>query len=371
MARTQEFRRTMNSVSEHHGPLFSTYLSVNAATPENQGRAYLVRLKDALGDLGVPEEVASRVRDSVDEQVHPRARTVVIFAAEDGLFERYDLQMDLPESFRWGDANLAQLTLAVDNHEPYGVALVDAEEFRFFVTAPLDDPAEGATGLASGFYREVDISPSSPGPRSGMDQETQSRRTEDNVHKFYNELGEVTRRLAFQEGVKHLILGGPKERTSEFRKQLPRDVAKLVAAEEQVPLGAPEGEIEGRLEEIQEQAEFERGSHLLEEARESGVRGVDETIEALQEENRVYHLISLWELEGEIRWCGNDDLAILDANQEECPFCGKSTRLRPAVDVLIDLAAARGARLDFVRGENENTAILSHDFGGLVGLTRF
>ena len=92
---------------------------------------------------------------------------------------------------------------------------------------------------------------------------------------------------------------------------------------------------------------------------------------ALQEENRVYHLAVLWELEGEIRWCDNDQLAIRDATREVCPFCGQKTRVRPLTDVLVDLAAARGARLDFMRGENENTDTLRDEFGGIAGLTRF
>src|SRR5215204_4402545 len=92
---------------------------------------------------------------------------------------------------------------------------------------------------------------------------------------------------------------------------------------------------------------------------------------ALQEENRVYHLAALWDLESEIRWCDNDRLAIRDITAVECPFCGRKTRVRPLTDVLVDLAAARGARLDFMLGENESTDILRDEFGGIAGLTRF
>jgi hypothetical protein len=56
---------------------------------------------------------------------------------------------------------------------------------------------------------------------------------------------------------------------------------------------------------------------------------------------------------------------------EECSFCGQKTRLRPLTDVLVDLADARGARLDFMLGENENTDVLRDEFGGIAGLTRF
>jgi len=152
---------------------------------------------------------------------------------------------------------------------------------------------------------------------------------------------------------------------------LPNELHDKVIAEEHLDLGSPEGELLDRLEAVRERAEHERERELLDEIRESGVRGLDETVAALQEENRVYHLAVLWELEAEIRWCDNDQLAIRDATREVCPFCGQKTRVRPLTDVLVDLAAARGARLDFVMGEDENTDTLRDEFGGIAGLTRF
>ena len=136
-------------------------------------------------------------------------------------------------------------------------------------------------------------------------------------------------------------------------------------------LGGPEGELLDRLEAIRERAEHEREGELLAEIRERGVRGPEETIKALQEENRVYHLAALWELDAEVRWSDADGLAIMDITQETSPYSGEPTRIRPLIDVLVDLAAARGARLDFMRGENENTDTLSDEFGGMAGLTRF
>ena len=39
--------------------------------------------------------------------------------------------------------------------------------------------------------------------------------------------------------------------------------------------------------------------------------------------------------------------------QEECLFCGRQTRVRPLMDVLIDLATNLGARLEYVRARYE------------------
>jgi peptide subunit release factor 1 (eRF1) len=352
--------------------VFSAYVSVNAEIPENQGRAYLVRLRDAMNDEGVPEGLQKRIRVHLEAEAHPRARTLALFAAEDGLFEIYRLHVDLPESFRWGDPHVAPLMLVMDEYEPYGAVVVDAERFRYFVVSPMSRTDEGEEVKASGF-REVEVNPSMPHPRGGgsTDMDPAGRKQESNIHRFYKELGELTRDLTFREGVRRLILAGPRERTAEFRETLPNELKDRVAAEEHVELGAPEGEILDQLEAVRERAEHEREGELLGEIRESGVAGIDETIAALQEENRVYHLAVLWELEGEIRWCDNDQLAIRDPSAEECPFCTQKTRVRPLTDVLVDLAAARGARLDFMRGENANTEILRDELGGIAGLTRF
>src|SRR5215210_2616991 len=370
MAQAQDLRQAITSVGGRPGPVLSAYMSVNADIPENQRRAYLVRLRDAMNDEGVPEGLQQRVREYTENETHPGARTLAIFADEDGLFEIYRLQVDVPESFRWGDPYVAPLTLVLDEYEPYGAAVLDAERFRYFVVSPLST-AHGEEEIKANGFSEVDVHPGEPYPRGGTDFEPASRRTEAHVHSFYKELGKLTRDVTFREGVQRLILAGPRERTAEFRRALPNELHAPIVAEEHLEVGAPEGELLDRLEAVRERAEHEREKELLDEIRESGVRGLDETVAALQEENRVYHLAALWELEVEMRWCDNDQLAIRDVTREECPFCGQKTRMRPLKDILVDLSTARGARLDFMLGENENTDTLRDEFGGIAGLTRF
>ena len=372
MAQAQELRQAMTQMAGREGPMLSAYVSVNAAIPENQGRAYLVRLRDAMDDEGVPEDVQERVRGFVEEETHPGARTLAVFADEGGLFEVHRLRVDVPESCRWGDPNVAPLTLVLDEYETYGAVVLDAERFRLLVVSPLAGPEEGGEAKGSGFS-ELDLSPSEPHPRShgSTDMDPAGRKQEEMAHRYYKEMGELTRDTVFREGVKRLILAGPNEITAAFREALPNDLKDRVVAVDHVDLSVSEGKILDRLEEIRERAEHEREGELLAQIRETGVRGPEETIMALQEENRVYHLAALWDLDGEVRWSDADGLAIMDITKEKSPFSGEPTRVRPLTDVLVDLAAARGARLDFMRGENENTDTLRDEFGGLAGLTRF
>src|SRR5215213_7388397 len=165
MAQAQDLRQAITSVAGRQGPILSAYLSVNADIPENQRRAYLVRLRDAMNDEEVPKELQQRVRGYTEDETHPGARTLAIFADEDDLFEIYRLQVDVPESFRWGDPNVAPLTLVLDEYEPYGAAVLDAERFRYFVVSPLSSAHAEEEIKANGFS-EVDLRPSQPYPRS-------------------------------------------------------------------------------------------------------------------------------------------------------------------------------------------------------------
>ena len=391
-AQAEEIKKLKERLDAHEGPILSVYLSVNPRYNTNQGQAYKIRLKDAFKETeGLPQGVSDRIHEEVDEATPPPgARTLVFFAAENGLFERYDLQVDLPESFRFGDPNVAPLVLAVDEHEPYGVAIVESEEFRFFVSTPpviLEEDRGGIVG--SGFFRQVDLKPTGMYPVSGgsTDMDPAGRAQQSHQHLFFKQMGEVTQKVAFADNVRRLIIAGTKQRTSAFREALPQQVKDRVVAEEHLATGAAIGEIFERIEAVVEQVEREEEAELLNQVREKGVRGIKDTVEALQE-GRVYQLLVLWELDAEIRWCDHDELAITEITQQECPYCGRDTRIRSLNDVLVDLAAARNARLQYVLSHNEVAAtpnediekertpdepadVLREEFEGLGGLLRY
>src|SRR5919107_4598858 len=71
MAQAQEPRQAITSVADRQGPILSAYLSVNADIPENQGRTYLVRLRDAMNEEGVPKDLQQWIRDYLEEETHP------------------------------------------------------------------------------------------------------------------------------------------------------------------------------------------------------------------------------------------------------------------------------------------------------------
>ena len=356
-AQAEDIRRLKERLEGHPGPVLSVYLSVNARIPENQGQAYKVRLKDALREMeGLSEELAGRVRESVEGQVHQHARTVIFFAAEDGLFERYDLQLDLPEAYRFGKPYLAPLVLGLDEHESYGVALVEAEEFRFFVSTPMGDPDEGSEGASSGYFREVDLKPQGLYPVGGgsTDMDPAGHTQQSHIHRFFKQAGETTQKLIARDNVKNLIIAGTKERISEFRDALPEPVRERIVAEGRVATNAPEGEILQQFEEIQQEAERKREDRLIEQARENGVRG-----------SRPYRApagkdgsstIALFDLEA--RSAGATTTRSPSRHcAEEFPYCGGTREYVPHGRPH-SLATARCARLEYVRALKTRSPIL-------------
>jgi hypothetical protein len=371
MLRTENLEVLKEQVAGYPEPTLSVYLNVNPANAENRGKAYVIRLKDALKEHGVLKVLAERVLDYAEAE-QPRMRTLVLFATPDGPFEVYWLRTELPEEVRWGEPYVAPLELAIDEYEPTGVALLDAKRFRFLLTSlgEIEEELKAANVFSTAGWREVTISPSMAHPGSGTAKDLFERRLEEWTRRFYKEVGEELRRLVEKFEVGRLILAGPDERTVAFSSALPRGIRELVAVRVHLPLGTPEGEVIKRISEVAEQLEREQEKQLLAEVGERGVRDLEATLRALAE-GRVYLLAAPWPLSGEVRWCDSCALASAAQAREEkdCPYCGAPTRRRFLADALVELATTRGARIEFVRGENADA--LRRDFGGLAGLTRF
>jgi peptide subunit release factor 1 (eRF1) len=345
------------------------FLNVNPARPENRGKAYVLRLKDALKDKKVPQALVERVLEYVDRE-RLQTHTLVLFSTSDDLFEVHKLHVELLEEVRWGEPFVAPLVVAIDEYQPSGVVLLDAEKFRFFVTSleEIEEKLDAVNLFSTAGWREMTLSPSTALPRGGADKDVFRHRLEAQTQRFYRGLGETVRQLVDQLKLQRLILAGPEERTAAFLSTLPQEVQDLVAETIHLPAGASEAEVMERISSVEERIERRQEEQLLIAARERGVHGLQNTLEALQE-GRVYHLLVPWPLDREARWCYACATVSLDASEEVCPSCGGPTRARPLASVLLNLATDRGARIEFMSGENAEN--LREEFGGLAGLVRF
>jgi peptide subunit release factor 1 (eRF1) len=121
-----------------------------------------------------------------------------------------------------------------------------------------------------------------------------------------------------------------------------------------------------RISVAEDLAQRERLEALLAEPRERGTSGLGVTMKAL-EEGRVNHVMVPWPARERVMWC--DSCALAFSGSQSCPYCSRRTRERELVDAVLELAQARGTRMEFLRGESAD--LLREGFDGLAGLVRF
>jgi hypothetical protein len=363
----EEFVALKEQVAGYPKPLLSVYLSVNPAHLENRGKAYVLRLKNALKAVEAPKDLSGRVLAYVEAE-QPHANILALFASPEEILDIFRLRVELPERVRWGEPYVAPLIQALQQYEPYGVVLLDAYKARFFVSAfgRMEEEVDAKNVFTTVGWREVTISPSTAAPSGGSARDVFEHRIEAQTLRFYRELGETVRDLIERFGLVRLILAGPEERTSTFLRTLPGQTARMVAATVPLPLDASESEVMRRVSVAEDLAQRERQEALLAEARVRGTSGLGVTMKAL-EEGRVHHVMVPWPARECVRWC--DSCALAFSDSQSCPYCGSRTRERELVDAVLELAQARGTRMEFLRGESAD--LLREAFGGLAGLVRF
>lgn len=376
---TQEVTRYIREfVAPRVAPVLSLYLDVNPAKPENQGKAYLLRAREAIEATQAPPEVGKKVLEALEERL-PQARTRVVFAAE-GWMDIYDLQVDLPlvqgAEARWGEPYLTPILYVLDEYERVGVVYIDSEKWRMFEVFLGEIEELPGAFRAVGPQEWKQLTQDSPGRRysqggvhrAAADTDHFERRLEAWTHRFYKRLAGLLEQTVNERSIQRLVLMGPKAEVEVFKELLPRRLRERVAATlPSLPTpNAQAGEVLKRVQEVLEPLERERENKLLDELVERGVGGLDQTLELLQQ-GRLYLLVAPWNPQDKVYrapdgWVGSSP-AVAQAHGADQP---EEVELKL---VLPELAAAYGTRLEFVRGPAE--ARLHKELGGLAGLLRW
>ena len=389
MISKEAVRKLREEVALRSGPVLSLYVATNPADPNvtdfsagGKHKPYVIRAKDTLKELGVPEGLRRRVLDRLEHDV-VRGRTRALFASDDAI-ETYDLNVDLPVvdlahgrvEARWGEPYVLPLVLALDEYERYAVVLLDEERWRLFEVylGEVRELADAFRAVDPGQWRRLaEAKPGTPlgvAARGGSGRDKFDRRMLAWTHRFYRQLAAETGRWLEQLGSDRLILMGVPEETRYFEGLLPKAVRERVVAHLPLPAGGGrvgEAEVLRRVEEVIEEVERRKEAELLERVREEGAWGLENVLEALQQ-GRLYVLVMPWRPEGEVWVCPETGYAALDAERVRQVCSGEPERADLA-STLAELAGLYGARVEFVRGDNAD--LLNREFGGLAGLKRW
>jgi peptide subunit release factor 1 (eRF1) len=375
-------------------PLLSLYVDVNPAKPENAGRAYALRAKDALKALNVPEDLSEKVLEVLKNQVL-EARTAVFFVGE-GLFETFLLQVELPlvnavkTAFldektgrylvdgvlaHFGEPFLLPLVYALDEYERYGVVYLDREKWRVFEVflGEIEEVHDAFLALDTEAWRRLSLD--APGrrfnlggiARGGAGQDLFAKRLEAWEERFYKTLAQELLHLTEGRGFTRLVLMGPEEHTKLFLGYLPKRLKeKVVALLPSLPHpGASPGEVLKRLEPELERIERAKEVELLTQLEEAYPKAAfgDEVLERLQE-GRVEVWVLPWTLDRGVYACDGLYFAREDQARAWC----EAPALVPLAVAAPELARGYAAKLEFVRGEAEKRLL---ERGGMAALLRW
>ena len=371
-----------STIVPHSAPLLSLYADVNPANPANAGRAWLVRVKNTLKSLLLPRDLPEKVIEALEFE-RPEARTFALFAGKD-LLQMYMLRVDLPVvdlahgrvDARWGEPYVFPLVYMIDEYERYGVVFVDREKWRFYdvFLGDIEERADAFLELHSDHSRKLEKRPAvrllqGAVLRGGAAGDRFERHVEALAHRFYKRAAHTLEKLVETAHTDWLILMGPDEDTHHFEQCLPRALRTRTAGLVPPPPNpqASAGEILKTVLPFITDNRQARELALLSELRERGLWGLAGGLEALQM-GRFHLVVAPWTLGVKALRCAGG-LVVLDRTAAEAYCPGQSVQEVSLPDVLPDLAAAHGARLELVQGEAEDRLI--REFDRLAGFPRW
>lgn len=384
--------------------VLSIYADVNPGKPENVGRAWLKRIKDALKDLPEILNRQGRRDQPLYDQVmalleaeRPEARTIALFAhrdVHDRLYvERLDLQIELPVvdiahgrvDARYGAPYITPLWFAVDEYQRAGILLLSRERWRFFelflgeiredeeVLGEIDAMEWQALEETSRrISEEWSIRAEKPGGRYDKlsFKERMATQISTWVHRMYGRLSRLLDKAVDNLAIERLVLVGEQWQTSHFETYLSRRQQRRIVAH--VPLW-PEAHktsvtaLLRRVEPVLIAAERRGELALLDQIREQpGLWGIDPVLDALQL-GRVRRWVLPWSLESKIWLCPKE--RFVAATQEIAKILCEQPVVVPLREHCLRLALEYGAEIEFVRGDAEQR--LLKEMGGMAALLRW
>ncbi|MFC4455874.1 VLRF1 family aeRF1-type release factor [Deinococcus sonorensis] len=368
-------------------------INTNPTLSDNEGNGLTTRAKQLMNDEGVPPTLAGRVLDDLGQARTGFGKSAFYVASEE-MFERYDVQVDLPERIHYGRPLKAMIPTVLELMPRVGVLAVDREWARFFVieqgelseirrreNVRLDDGKRWDT-IVSGTRHVPGVQGSGgagqgqpgSGPRSDSGYDLFEAKEAANQQRFYNEMSQQLSKLMQQHDLKHLVLAGPVQRVADFKAELPEKPPYELIGTTSVNGGvgwADAGQLLERVQPLLDELHRNEQEQLLSEVQEHGVMEMEPVLEMIQQA-RIYRLV--------IPEDGSQIHIYRSHNREVPYFTSKKDVAHSPLDdslmervtldeVLPDLQQLYGLEVRRVHGDHAQRLV--KEFGGLAGIPRY
>lgn len=342
--------------------ILSLYVDIDQSKAANLNRGFVTQVENLFRRLA---EDRSNHRGRLDAECvralaflkdySAKGRGLVIFSDSNrGFWWQRELQVRLPTDGRWSQKPWVRPLLELlEDHDTFAVVLFDKHRARVL------------TVDASGMEQHAELVSDVPNKHAttGTDHiwsQTQMQRdhtqhVKAHAHKVIDELTNVVDR----RGISRIVIGGPVEATSMLANELPKRLQQMVIATTPLPMDANYERLSNELRQIQQQAEHEDESRLVDSMitaamkGDRAVLGIGDTLAAIQEQ-RVYRMFVARDYRIEGKECNSCHVLVVGV-EETCSFCGGELQAAPD---LINRASHRviemAGRVQMVSGEAAN-----------------
>jgi len=297
----------------------SLYVDVNPALPDNQAATptWRIWLRNALHEVesGLRKDQMAawhRIRPRVEEffnSYRPQSTSLAIFFGTDLQLE-YPLQVPLQNRGSFGPPLITPLLWALDEQEPYLIALVDREEAHLLMTylGRLMGQEVDRLKLDTSQWHQTTVRPAtSHGGRAfqgSSHRDSFERRVDEHERRFWRQVGTHLEATMSRHHVRKLILSGPEEATTAVRADLPERVARSLVGILSLQPRIPDTEVLEQANRVANHAQRRAESGLVEtvmnQAKSAGrgALGKEPVLKALQG-GLVETIVAAWPAQDE------------------------------------------------------------------------
>ncbi len=358
--------------------VLSVYLETDQSRHANLNRGFEKQLKDMMASLRKTiydsselerfRSATRHVEDFVSSYQIGARGIVMFFDQSDGFFWHCELQAPIQNQARWNrELFLQPLAAAMDESEPYAVALFGQASVRLFVVSLGEIEELIQETFPSRQVRHIRTVGTEHLGSASQAQRKADERIRWNLRHIEGDVDWLIQ----SKQLNQLLLAGTTQITAEFRKLLPKRLASRVIGSVDISTDASLETVLAAAQPVAQKHERDTELRLVDEVvteaarKRRTVTGLSSTLEAVNQ-GRVWQLVYSEEFRSPGFECSKCT-ALFSLERKSCLYCGAVVRrVADVVEHAIEHALRKGARIEVVKGEASESLINAGGIGAFL-----